>query len=67
MIYIFRKNMGTLRNFAKSVVADIFAKFTYITKQTIYPESQKKRYIIYAHSKSLTFFDLSKIDLSRVV
>ena len=35
----FRDFMNTLRNFAKSVVAYISAKFKYFAKQVILPES----------------------------
>ena len=39
-IFKFRDFMNTLRNFAKSVFAHIFAKFEYFEKVIIYPKSQ---------------------------
>ena len=38
-IFKFRDFMNTLRNFAKSVFAHIFAKFEYFAKVTIYSKS----------------------------
>ena len=38
-IFKFRDFMNTLRNFAKSVIAHIFAKFEYFTKVIIYSKS----------------------------
>ena len=38
-MFKFRDFMNTLRNFAKSVFACIFAKFTYVSKQFILTES----------------------------
>ena len=35
-IFKFRENINTLRNFAKSVFAHIFAKFKYFSKQIIF-------------------------------
>ena len=52
-MFKFRDFMNTLRNFAKSVFARIFAKFKYLAKQFILTESPdtgfKMIYIKYVH------------------
>ena len=59
-MYKFRDFMNTLRNFAESVFALIFAKFKYLAKQFyingISRSRALKRYIICSYFKSLKFF-----------